>query len=199
MKKLFASLILTAFVSSGMPVSSALASELAISDAFVSYSVATPDTQIKKPSPTKPVEPKDKYNKPQNIKPAQERPHNQQKPGPNGSYQKPKPQPQYRPAQPPPPQYRPGPKPQPQYRPAQPPPPQYRPGPHRPGGYYPGPKPYPHRPGGYYPGPRPGDHRPAVRTPIKKHGPHWCYGACSLHDFHNRPRTEKHWCDGYLR
>lgn len=33
----------------------------------------------------------------------------------------------------------------------------------------------------------------------KVHGPHWCYGACSLHDagLHNAPRTQKHWCDGY--
>ena len=54
--------------------------------------------------------------------------------------------------------------------------------------------------------PKPGTTKPGTSKPsttqtgrTKVHGPHWCYGACSLHDagLHNAPRTQKHWCDGY--
>lgn len=49
--------------------------------------------------------------------------------------------------------------------------------------------------------PKPGNTKPSTTQTgrTKVHGPHWCYGACSLHDagLHNAPRTQKHWCDGY--
>lgn len=53
-------------------------------------------------------------------------------------------------------------------------------------------------PNGVYKPSNPVPNKPTTaRTQV--HGPHWCYGACSLHDagLHNAPRTEKHWCDGY--